>query len=352
MTTGNLSRRLVLPIRFEIDPMVRLCVAGLKGDPEFEALEPQVFDDERNGHGMRVLRYRHDGRVDIYRQPGVRVDQERYTFGAGIGDFVETTIDPCRFDITDSGLQLDIGFVDAQGRRVALRIQENAEGERGFPMLAPVGADVVSPRLLFLVHMPQIDLVRRRGSTFGGHIGDRPLRPSGLPIPLRGHAVWMTRYVDRPAIAILNPPAEAPLQAAFSGEGMIELAGSRFSLDANGDVSRVTAAVGERRAHLDFVPPFPNLDGLGTHDSRHGEWSISINEVPITGGTFRAERQGLRVDVELDVTQPWVPRHMPWAMAILVRVVRRFRNWPATYRWRGVIEYGTAISMKGAWVRK
>jgi hypothetical protein len=35
----------MLPIRVGLDPMERLLVATFKGDPEFEAIEPQVFDD-------------------------------------------------------------------------------------------------------------------------------------------------------------------------------------------------------------------------------------------------------------------------------------------------------------------
>ena len=70
MTTDNRSlRRIVLPIRLGIDPMERLLVASFKGDPEFEGFEPQVFDDLINGKGMRVLRYRKDGKIDVYWQP-------------------------------------------------------------------------------------------------------------------------------------------------------------------------------------------------------------------------------------------------------------------------------------------
>ena len=55
MTTVNQTlRHVVLPIRVSIDPMERLLVASFKGDPEFEAFEPQVFDDPINGKGMRV----------------------------------------------------------------------------------------------------------------------------------------------------------------------------------------------------------------------------------------------------------------------------------------------------------
>ncbi|NJD78907.1 MAG: hypothetical protein FIB08_17745 [Candidatus Methanoperedens sp.] len=69
IATDSLSwRHLVLPIRVGIEPMERLLVTSFKNDPEFEGLEPQVFDDPINGKGMRVLRYRKDGMVDVYLQ--------------------------------------------------------------------------------------------------------------------------------------------------------------------------------------------------------------------------------------------------------------------------------------------
>ena len=75
-------RQVIVPIRVGLDPMERLLVASIKGDPEFEAIEPQVFDDAVNGKGMRVLRYRKDRKVDVYWQPGVRVNRGAFTVGA------------------------------------------------------------------------------------------------------------------------------------------------------------------------------------------------------------------------------------------------------------------------------
>lgn len=141
--------------------MKGLAVASFKRDPEFEAFEPQVFDDEVNGRGMRVLRYRKDGKVDVYWEPGVRVDRRAFTVGAGIADFVETPIVPARMVIGGRGLDLQVGFTDAQGRRVSLEVLEDAEGKHGFPLLAPVGADIDHPTQLFLVYMPSIDLWER-----------------------------------------------------------------------------------------------------------------------------------------------------------------------------------------------
>ncbi len=132
MTADSCSqRRVVLPIRVGIDMMERLLVATFKGDPDFEGFEPQVFDDPVNGKGMRVLRYRKDGKVDVYWQPGVRVDRSTFTVGVGIGDFAETTIEPTQFKITERGVDLHVAFTDAQGRKVELHVLEDAPGKHG-----------------------------------------------------------------------------------------------------------------------------------------------------------------------------------------------------------------------------
>lgn len=224
-------RKIILPIRLGIDPMERLLVASFKGDPEFEGLEPQVFDDPVNGKGMRVLRYRKDGKVDVYWQPGVRVDRSTFTVGAGIGDFAQTTIDPSHFEITQSSLDLHVAFTDVQGRKVELRVHEDTLGKSGFPLLAPVGADVEKPPRLMLVYMPSIDLVRRTGSLVEGRIGDRILRPASLPILLNWHRVWFVRYAEKPVIGTLNPPMSKPLIVDMAMPGKTEVDGMMIVAD-------------------------------------------------------------------------------------------------------------------------
>ncbi len=266
-------RRIILPIWLGIDPMERLLVATFKGDPEFEGFEPQVFDDAINGKGMRVLRYRKDGKVDIYWQPGVRVDRSTFTVGAGIGDFMEVTIEPARFEITEHGVDLHVAFTDAQGRKVELRVREDIHGKRGFPLLAPVGADIKKPRQLFLVFMPCIDLIRRTGSLAEGRIGDRILRPASLPILLNGHRVWFIRYAARPVIGTLNPPMSRPVVVELLAPGSIEVEGMTVVVDGDGSVTHITAGQEPRLVEVDFLPGFPNLPDLPNGGCAAGRWS-------------------------------------------------------------------------------
>ncbi len=341
--------RLVFPFRLGLDYMERLVVVGLKGDPEFTAIEPQVFDDPQNGRGMRILRYRRDGRVDIYHDPGVRINCDHYTFGEGIADLQETPISPAHFEIGAEGLHLDIGFHDADGRQNVLRIIEGGP-TRGFSMLAPVGGDIRAPRMLFLVLMQSIALLRRRGTEFSCRIGDRTLRLSGLPVPLYGYWVWFTRYSDKLGIATLNPPSTTPLVKTLprgNGSGTLD----KIVLSSEGDVLRLTAGKPGRGAEMSFSPPFPNLDTIPAKMRVEGSWSLSICGTEITGGTYSALRNGAVVDVDLRPTVPWHPGHLPLAMRGLVQFIPRFRTWPTTYMWSGHVELCTEPTMRGAWSR-
>jgi hypothetical protein len=344
-------RQVIVPIRVGLDPMERLLVASIKGDPEFEAIEPQVFDDAVNGKGMRVLRYRKDRKVDVYWQPGVRVNRGAFTVGAGIDDFAETMIEPAHFQIGDRGVDLHVAFTDAQGRQVELRVHENAPGKRGFPLLAPVGANIDKPTHLFLVYMPDIDLVRRTGSEVEVRIDDRILRPASFPVPLCGHRVWFIRYVGKPVIGTLNAPTNQPVVVELPVPGSIEAGGMTIVADGDGSVTRLGTGPEAARIEVDFAPAFPNLLDLPCRGSAKGRWSIRIAGANITGGSYMASREQDRVAVALHVTECWRPSGLPLSMKIFTRMVPKFRTWPTTYQWRGEVELGPAPTMTGQWER-
>jgi len=207
-----LPSRVVLPVRVGLDPMERLLVATFRSDPEFEGIEPQVFDDAVNGKGMRVLHYRRDGRVDVYWQRGVHVDRSTFVLGAGIADCAEVIVDPARFEIAGRGA-------------------------------APGRVEVV------------------------------------------------------------------------------------------------------------FLPSCPSLTNLPVGGCTSGCWSMRNMEISITGGAYRLVRQGPRVAVESDVLQHWRPSGLPVSMKVFTQLMRTFRTWPSSCRWRGRVDLAESPTMSGAWER-
>jgi hypothetical protein len=53
----------------------------------------------------------------------------------------------------------------------------------------------------------------------------------------------------------------------------------------------------------------------------------------------------------LDVLEKWKPEKLPFAVQILTTVVRMFRTWPPTYRWRGTVNTNDKPSLTGKWER-
>src|SRR5512133_882950 len=145
MKNNKLSRTIIFPFRLQIDPMVRLLVIDIKGNPEFSGIEPQVFDDAINGKGMRIIRYRNNGQVYVYWQTGVQVDRNKFVIGNGTSDFVETEISPSLFEITPQGISLDSAFTERQRRKNQLTLQESSSNKQGFPLLAPISANIEHP---------------------------------------------------------------------------------------------------------------------------------------------------------------------------------------------------------------
>lgn len=154
-----------------------------------------------------------------------------------------------------------------------------------------------------------------------------------------------------PIIGTLNPPMSRPLIVELPAPGSIEVEGMSVVADGDGSITRISAGQEPRRIEVVFLPGFPNLPDLPGGCSTSGRWSMRIAGAPITGGTFRVLREGGRAGIELDVTEHWKPSGLPLSMEIFTRVLRKFRTWPSTYRWRGAVELGAAPTMSGAWQR-
>ena len=345
------SNLFVIPIQLSIDPMERLLVANFKNDPEFEMIEPQVFDDPINGKGLRVLRYRTDKKVDVYWQPGVYCDRNSVDIGAGIGDFAETNINPAHFEISEHGVDIDLAFTDKQNRRVELVINEKTQSNNRFPFLAPIGNDVKLPKRLFFVDMLEFDFLKRAETVFHAKIGDRILSPSTFPISRDKQKVYFTRYASKLLIGAINPPFIKPLVAEITAPGKNKIGGMNLFINQKNEIERIWVENDSNKVELIFEKGFPNLLCLNQNKTETGLWKYRSAGKILTGGTYSLFRKGDLVDVEFDVIEKWKPSNIPFSFKLFTVLVRSFRNWPTTYRWKANIDLAE-MTMNGHWVRK
>lgn len=345
-----LQGQFVFPFLLSSEPIKRLLVMNFKGDTEYEMIEPQFYDDSVYGKGLRVLLYRTDKKIDVYFQPGVFFDSKAFTVGKGLGYFAETKMLPARFEIKETGVDIDIAFTDYKGRNVSLRINENSCNAKPFPFLAPVGNDVQKPSKLFLVYMPEFDFIKKAGTEIHAFIGDRKLIPETFPMKRNGKKVYFTRYASKLTIGELNSTAYSTL--VFEPiVGNITYGNHHFTINENQKVSKYWIYNGTDEIAISFHTGFPNLQTLPQNSQVIGTWDYQVSGNELTGGTYTVVRKGDSVEIEIDVTKKWEPNDLPLSFKVFTFFVHSFRTWPTTYKWQGTVNLVNG-SLRGAWQRK
>ena len=203
------SVNFILPFRIDVDPMERLLLINFEKDPDslYIGFEPQVFNDTINGSGHLVIGWRIDGKVDVYYQPGLKLDPEKYDIaGKGLANMVVREMKDAFYEITDSGVQALYEFNDFHDRPVTLRINEsNSKKRKPFGLLAPMGSVAENPSAMPLVLLHDFYFVRKKHTEVLVSIAGTEHKPDELPVPMDGRKMYFMRYSPEPLIATLNP---------------------------------------------------------------------------------------------------------------------------------------------------
>jgi hypothetical protein len=344
----TVRRRLLCPFTLQLWAVDRMLNFEIENDPHYKGLELQVFDDPAHGQGMAVLvRRRQDGRIDIYRQPGLTLDPAIAQVGGELGNWLEAPIDPARFEISPDGIDVEVGFTDEAGRVIWLRIDDR-DGRRRHrgTLLAPVGAVVEDPRSLPLFVMGGCDLVRRSGRIVDIRIDGHPVTTGRLPGGWL-HRRRLIKYTADPTVVICNPAHEGPVDTVDP------LAPGHVELDprSNG-IAALRARNGGHRARLELAPALPELARLRPRMTVEGTWRLGVDDTPaVVGGWWTVERRQDRAELLLAVDQGWKPAGLPPLMTAVTRLARVFRSWPTTYRWSGTVTLGDRPTLTSRWER-
>jgi hypothetical protein len=343
------TRRMLCPFDLRMWAVDRMLNFEITDDPHYQGLEVQVFDDPVHGRGMAVLlRRRPDGRLDIYRQPGLTLDPEMAHVGGALDEWLEIPIEPARFDIGPDGVDVDVRLTDAAGRVVQVRIDDR-DGRRRHrgTLLAPVGAVDEDPASLSLFVMGGCDLVRRSGPVFDIRIDGRRVTTGRLPGGWL-HRRRLVKYTADPTVVICNRAHDGPAATIdLRAPADVEL-GPRST-----GISALRARSNGHRAQLELAPALPDVARLRPRMTVEGTWRLGVDGDPhVVGGFWTVERRADRVELVLDVVQGWRPRGLPLLMMAVTRLAPVFRTWPSTYRWSGTITLGDRPNLRSRWERK
>lgn len=338
---------LLSPLHLHVDPMEALLLVNFEGDPDrvYVGFEPQLFDDEVHGRGMLVIGWRVDGRVDVYHQPSLRLDPATYSIaGQGLANLVERPLEGARLTFGEAGVDASFAFEDLEGRPVEVTVREASRRPRKpFGLLAPMGEAATAPEALPLVLLHDFYFVRRRRTEVAIRVDGELRTPDLLPLPVDGSRMYFLRYSPAPFIVTWNPARNGPLAPlrrtgpgeARDGEVTYEL------LDNEGrtEIASMRRRRGPHEVVVDFGPALPHLAELRDGARAEGRFLVrGHSSTGVVSGDYRLERAGSEVRMEIHPSGGWTPAERKWSVRLMYRLVRTFREWPATYRWEATVE--------------
>ena len=354
------------PFTLTLDAMERLLLINITADPDdiYVGFEPQVFDDSVSGHGLIVIAYLPDGRFDVFYQPGVSLEGRNYDIvGKGVREKVARPMTGARFDITTTGVDLDIAFDDLNGRSIVLRIHE-AGGKRTHPfgILAPMGNAVERPPALPLFFLNDFYFVRRAKTELLISINGRAHKPDSIPMILDGARISFLRYSAAPLLVNWNASidgelrplsvtAEEPHPGRFRAtDGPVTYT---FLLHEGHPALEAMTVANERHSlRIVFNPPFPDVMALPSRATAAGTFAIEAGACGTVTGEYRIEPATEGFELVLHPSGGWRPGPVQWGAKLIFRIVPLFLRWPTTYYWRGRINLtGTHPRLHSFWER-
>jgi hypothetical protein len=351
------------PFTLRIDFMQRLLLINLQRDPDavYLGFEPQVFDDHVNGHGLIVIAWRLDGRVDVYHQPTVALKPENYEFvGKGLADLIERPLTDAHYEVGPRGVDLQVAFEDKSGRSISLRVREaNEHPRQPFSLLAPFPSGSEKPFSLPLVLLYDFYFVRQKNTEVEIVIEGRPHKADTLPVPIDGTRMYFMRYSTDPFIVHWNPDFEGVLPASQpAGAGSFTVGDSIYELSENNhhfEISGMRPRDDRHAMHFTFTPAFPDVVNLCDGAQVSGAFHIDLEEsAGSIDGVYQAQRRGHEVMIEVHPAGGWQPGVRKWSVRFMFFVVKLFKNWPKMYRWTATLSLTQpdAPHLRSHWERR
>jgi hypothetical protein len=341
------SGTFINPFNLRVDPIDRLLLIDFSKDPDarYRGFEIQAFDDALTGKGMLVIAGRHDGQVDVYHQPGLRMDRKNYNVvGKGLHKMIERPFERSRFEITETGVSLQVAFNDSKGRPIKLSIlEEGGVPTRPFDMLAPLGAGTENPPSLPLVLLFDFYFVRKKGTDLAIEIDGKKHQPDSIPLRLDGQSLHFIRYAAHPLPVFWNECVKGQTTLHTpEGPGTVTVDGMTCELVDNHGHLELAAMMAEGQGltlPIRFDPPMPNLAALRDGAEIAGRITIDCprNAGRITG-TYALARHKQTLHLRVHPSGGWQPDEKKLLLKMLYLVAPMFRTWPKTYIWNATLD--------------
>lgn len=339
---------IINPFKINIDPMERLLLVNFEGDPDtiYIGFEPQVFNDAIHGKGHLVIGWRRDGKVDVYHQPGLKLERQTFDIvGKGLATMVECDFFEAHYEVNDVGVHASYNFKDLYNRHIVIKVNENNPKRRKpFGLLAPMGAAAENPSAMPLVLLHHFYFVRKKGTEIDIRIEDKVHKPDELPLPMDGSKMLYTRYSPEPLIVTFNPNVNAeiiPLEVNLYQEKLSHL-GYDYEFEWIKEqpiIKRIICKNDTYPVTLFFKEGFFDIRSLKKDITMKGSFEIAGN--PTVGsvkGHYTVKKDHNKTKITLVPSGGWKPRPTKLSLFFLYTVAKMFKNWPKTYEWTAYIQ--------------
>ncbi len=341
------------PFQLNVDPMKRLLLLNFANDPDgiYLGFEPQLFDDKVNGKGLLIIAWRHDGKVDVYHEPSLSPDPDKYDIaGKGLNQLQQTQLAPSVFRIEEKGVNVEVGFRDIQGRSILITLHENHPKRRApFGLLAPMGMAAEQPSSMPLIWLHDFYFVRRKHTAYNVQIDGKSHLLDKLPLPIDGTWMYFARYSSLPFILTLNPNFKGILTKK---EDQLQ----RVLWKAHGnfkEIERITVCQDSICYNMIFYPPFPDFVNLLPQQEILGKFEISGH--PSCGkisGNYHIKTDTEAGEIQLDPCGGWQPKESKWMVRLIYALQKDFKRWPKTYRWKAKWRLSQEVcAIESSWER-
>jgi len=155
-----------------------------------------------------------------------------------------------------------------------------------------------------------------------------------------------------------NKNFQGQLLPLFPGEdNRTENGNVTYELVNNGghrEIRRMSTTNNKHRINIDFSPSVPDIACLRDGVKMDGDFVITTDGAAgSVRGVYRVSRRENEVEMSIHPDKGWIPNEKRLILKVLFILVKVFRDWPKSYAWSAIINFGSAKHplMKSAWRR-